>query len=91
MKQFCKLYEHPEIGQILVKMDSDDDGDPEIRFYFTPDGLGVCSCALGFPDTDLGYELQERAFEKIDEESAVSAVRSVLDMEATKILAGSAE
>lgn len=91
MKQFCKLYEHPEIGQILVKMDTDDDGAPEVRFHFIPDGLGVCAFALGFPDTDAGYELQEKAFEKIGELDAIAAVRSILAMEATKALASTAE
>lgn len=80
MNRFCKLYEHPEIGQILVKMDTDEACDPEVRFYFVPDGLGVCSFALGFPDTDAGHELQVWTFEKIDEAAAVDAVRSVLEV-----------
>ncbi|WP_426427357.1 hypothetical protein [Pseudomonas palmensis] len=50
MSQFAKLFEFTDIGQVLVKLDDGDDG-PEVRTYFVPDGLGVCSIAMTFkPD-----------------------------------------
>ncbi len=49
MKQFAKLFEFEGLGQVLVMLDRGDDG-PEVRLYFKPDGLGVCSVACSnFP------------------------------------------
>ncbi|MGU2655609.1 hypothetical protein [Pseudomonas aeruginosa] len=38
MKQFAKLFEFEDLGQVLVMLDRGDDG-PEVRLYFKPDGL----------------------------------------------------
>ena len=75
--KFCKLFE-TEVGQILVKADTSEDGEPEVRFYFSPKGLGICSMALTFNDTDEGWANQESAFEKITEESALGVVIGVI-------------
>jgi len=39
---FAKLYETEDHGQILVKLDAGDVGQPEVRYYFEPKSLGVC-------------------------------------------------
>ena len=44
---FAKLF-FDNADQVLVKLDSDDEGNPEIRFYCEPNGLGVCSAVLSF-------------------------------------------
>ncbi|HEP9000241.1 TPA: hypothetical protein VDU89_006973, partial [Pseudomonas aeruginosa] len=49
MNYFAKLFEFEDLGQVLVMLDRGDDG-PEVRLYFKPDGLGVCSVACSnFP------------------------------------------
>ena len=70
---FAKLYE-TELGQILVKRDTHDDGRPEIRFYFEPEGFGVCSHALTYPDTDEGFNDRDKFFDSLTVEKAVSFV-----------------
>lgn len=71
--KFAKLFE-TEKGQILVKLDDGDEG-AEVRFYFMPEGLGVCSMALQFEGSDdHKWDLAESAFEKVDEELALSFV-----------------
>ena len=77
---FAKLYE-TELGQILVKQDEGDDG-PEIRFFFRPEGLGVCSFALMFTDDDEGWDAADASFEKIDESSALDAVLPLIEQAA---------
>jgi len=68
---FAKLYE-PEPGrQVLVKLDTGDEG-PEVRTYCEPQNLGVCSIAGSWPDTDDGWTAAEKAFEEMTEERAVS-------------------
>lgn len=69
---FAKLYGNDD-NQVLVKLDQGEDG-PEVRFYFKPDGLGVCSVASEFEDTDEGWDAAESAFEKVNEEMAISTV-----------------
>ena len=69
---FAKLYGAPD-DQVLVKIDRADDG-PEVRFYFEPKGLGICSFALGFPDTDAGWGAAESVFDAVDESKAREAI-----------------
>ena len=73
---FAKLYE-TSVGQVLVKID-DGDG-PEVRFFFEPPNLGVCSVALKFSDDDDGWDKAETAFKKVDEAQAVSIARSTIE------------
>ena len=74
---FAKLYGVGD-GQILVKIDEAEDGAPEVRFYFQPPGLGVCSMALKFQDSYDGWDKAEAAFEAVTEDSARAAVEKQL-------------
>ena len=73
-RMFAKLYE-AEAGQILVKIDSSpEEIKPEVRFYFYPPGLGVCSIALSFEDSDDGWGKAEKLFHDVDEATAFNLV-----------------
>ncbi|WP_026600524.1 hypothetical protein [Methylomonas sp. 11b] len=73
---FAKLY-GPDDHQVLVKLDEGDEG-PEVRFYFKPAGLGICSSALIFKDdTDDAWEKAEAAFASIDEQKAMAVVGEI--------------
>jgi hypothetical protein len=69
---FAKIY-GGEADQILVMIDYGDNG-PEVRFYFEPDGLGVCNVALKYADTDDGWDRAEAAFKAITEDDAKAIV-----------------
>ena len=73
---FAKLYE-TQLGQILVKIDDSDSG-PAVRFFFEPEGLGVCSVALQFSDSDCGWSDAESAFDRVTEEQALLVVSEVI-------------
>lgn len=75
---FAKLFE-TEIGQVLVKID-EKDNTPEVRIFFEPDGLGVCSVALEFKDDESGnaWDKADNCFEKTDQDVAVSMIKKVL-------------
>jgi hypothetical protein len=69
MKHFAKLYE-TERGQIVAIRQANDEGYPEIRFFFRTSlpGLGVCSMAIGFKRyKNGGDEDLDGAYEKADE------------------------
>lgn len=82
MSNFAKLFESETYGQIAVIKQTNDDGDPEIRFYFQPPGLGVCSNALSFGDgnEDESFDLQDKAWELVTLEASESIAKSVFDM-----------
>lgn len=75
---FAKLY-GTDNDQILVKLDEGESG-PEVRFYFQPEGMGVCSVATGFADTDAGWDKAEEAFKNMTEETARKLVAPQLAM-----------
>lgn len=74
---FAKLYEFEDIGQVLVKVDQSDDG-CEVKVYFEPEGLGVCSAAINFPDTDTGHENAQRCFKAVTEHHAGKMARDTI-------------
>lgn len=74
--KFAKLFENEEIGQVLVKMGETEDGRPEIKTYFVPEGLGVSSMSLEFQDG--AWDAADAAFEAVDEEKTLAAVRNVI-------------
>ena len=67
---FAKLFDTAH-GQVAVLRQDNEDSEPEIRFYNEPEGLGVCSIAIGFGEDQ--YEAQEKAFENVTQEMAESA------------------
>lgn len=73
---FAKLFERPGYGQVLAKLDVHE-GKPELRWYVQPPELGVCSFALGFEDTDEGWDAAERAFNGADDAAADAAGKAL--------------
>lgn len=75
---FAKLF-NTDLGQILIKIDDGGEG-PEVRYFFEPSGLGVCSVALEFTDDDEGkaWDKAEHAFNNTDESVAISMVKRVI-------------
>jgi hypothetical protein len=67
---FAKIFESETLGQLLVKIDGNDHGAPEIRVFFVPEGLGVCSVALAFTDNDEGWDSADKAFDEVELEKA---------------------
>ena len=73
---FAKLYE-TSLGQVVVLRQSNNDGEPEIRFYYEPEGLGVSSMAFCYTDDEDGWQGQQEGFEKITLEMAEVAVKQL--------------
>ena len=71
---FAKLFGADD-NQILVKLDTSEKGTPEVRVYFEPKGLGVCSIAFEYEDDSKeSWKKAEDAFLKITEKVAKEAV-----------------
>lgn len=80
MEKFCKVFETEKHGQIMVKIDRNNESVPEVRFYASPEGLGVCSLAISFTDDDAGCDLAEAAFAKADEEFCIRHTEPIFRM-----------
>jgi len=78
---FAKLYETEEHGQILVMLDSNDEnGRPQVKVYFEPDNLGVCSVGLNYNSDiteDEQWSAAEKSFNNFTEEFASGIVKNV--------------
>jgi len=75
---FAKLYGEDK-DQILVKMDSSENNKAEVRFYFEPDGLGVCSSALQYKSDDPeSWDKAENFFKEVTEEKARAFVNNII-------------
>lgn len=78
MTPFCKLFNTKDFGQILVKISEDDEaGDPEVRFYAQPDGLGVCSLAAKYAGDDEGWERADTFFAQVDAAKAIEFAQPI--------------
>lgn len=76
---FAKLYGEGD-DQVLVMLGKHpDDDSPEVRFYTVPPGLGVCSIAAGYEDSEEGWDAAEAAFARTDEELARGMVSKLLE------------
>jgi len=83
---FAKLYE-TELGQILVKVDSGENSEPEVRIFFEPEGLGVCSTAFTFKgEEEEQWERADEAFEKLTEHMCVELVEEFINKFVGKVV-----
>ena len=62
---FCKVFKSKTYQQIVMLRCQDKDGAPEVRFFFQPDGMGVCEFGIGANnDVDANIRL-DKVFEEI--------------------------
>ena len=85
---FAKLFGTPE-DQILVMLDTNDEGHPAVHVLFEPPGYGVCKLVSGFQDTEdnseaavnAAWDQAQEVFDKYDEalaREATTPMRKVL-------------
>lgn len=69
--EFAKLFENN--GKQIVVMLQGQDDDPEkaeVRYFYKPRNLGVCSMALEFDASDAGWDNAAKVFSETTEEAA---------------------
>lgn len=61
-KQFCRIFETEEYGQILIVADTHEEtGNPAILVSVVPPDLGVCTVCISFKDSDEGWDARDDA------------------------------
>lgn len=71
---FAKIFD-TAYGQVVVLRQGDENNDPEVRFFAEPEGLGVCSMAIGFEED--AWEDADTAFNSVDLKMAESAAKEL--------------
>ncbi|MCG5549601.1 hypothetical protein [Halorhodospira halochloris] len=83
---FCKLFVHPQLGQILVLLDEGAERGPELRVYCRPSGVSVCTATYRYPDTPEGLQEAQSVFEAFYEGQAFEiATRMFVQMAAYEV------
>ena len=70
---FAKIFETEEYGQILVKVDKDQEGNPSVQLFFRFEGEDVSTLEESFRGSDAA----DAAFEEYDEAKAIEHVSFV--------------
>jgi len=78
-KDFARLYNHPEYGQVLVLLKSDEENNPSLSFMVVPPGLDVCCASFSWKDNDEGWKYARESFEDVDEEAAFETAQMVIE------------
>lgn len=72
--KFAKLFAGKRYEQIVIMKKQTAEGAPEIRFYFTVEGFGVCEFAIGFADDDADESRFEQAFREMTPQIATEII-----------------
>lgn len=72
MREFAKLYNYDDIGQVLVVQDQTD---PEVKISLIPEGLGLCGPTFTFDDFDKCDEF----FSKLDREGVYQVANKAIE------------
>lgn len=63
--KFCRTFEVERYQQIVMIKKQSDEGAPEIRFFFQPEGYGVCNFGIGWAEDDDAEQKANEAFKKM--------------------------
>jgi len=81
MKDFIKLYNTEEYGQVAAIMDSDDEGAPMLRFMCTYENdadNALITHGVVFNDNSEGWDIMNDMFLDFDEEVAIDLAKSII-------------
>lgn len=72
--KFAKVYDNKRYGQVVILKKQTEIGAPELRFYFQPEGYGVCEFAIGFNDQDASESRFDQAFNEMNPRIAIEII-----------------
>ena len=76
--KFAKVFEVKRIGQIVIMKKQTEIGAPELRFFFQPEGFGVCEFAIGFNDQDASESRFDEAYREMTPQIATEIIDGYL-------------
>jgi hypothetical protein len=76
--KFAKVFEVKRLGQIIIMKKQTEIGAPELRFFFQPEGFGVCEFAIGFNDQDASESRFDEAYREMTPQIATEIIDGYL-------------
>ena len=76
--KFAKVFEVKRLGQIVIMKKQTEIGAPELRFFFQPEGFGVCEFAIGFNDQDASESRFAEAYDEMTPQIAYEIIDGYL-------------
>ena len=76
--KFAKIFENKRLGQVIIMKKQTELGAPEIRFFFQPEGFGVCEFAIGFNDQDATESRFAEAYDEMTPQIAYEIIDGYL-------------
>jgi hypothetical protein len=67
---FTKIWKSKRFTQIVLMKRQDKMGEPELRFYFEAEGLGICEFGIGFKSDDDSEKKLNQAFQEMTQNEA---------------------
>lgn len=63
--KFVKVFDVKRFNQVAMLRAQDESGAPCVKFYFHPDGYGVCSFSIGWDNDEHAENKADRAFAEL--------------------------
>jgi hypothetical protein len=76
--KFAKIFENKRLGQVIIMKKQTELGAPELRFFFQPEGFGVCEFAIGFNDQDASESRFTEAYDEMTPQIAYEIIDGYL-------------
>lgn len=76
---FAKTFDSKRYDQIVLMKRQDMQGAPEIRFYFTAEGYGVCEFGIGFTEDSDAETRLAQAFDQLTPQEATKIIDGWMD------------
>jgi len=76
--KFAKIFENKRLGQVIIMKKQTELGAPELRFFFQPEGFGVCEFAIGFNDQDATESRYAEAYDEMTPQIAYEIIDGYL-------------
>ena len=76
--KFAKIFENKRLGQVIIMKKQTELGAPELRFFFQPEGFGVCEFAIGFNDQDATESRFAEAYDEMTPQIAYEIIDGYL-------------
>jgi len=76
--KFAKIFESKKLGQVIIMKKQTELGAPELRFFFQPEGFGVCEFAIGFNDQDASESRYAEAYDEMTPQIAYEIINGYL-------------
>ena len=75
--KFVKVFDVKRFNQVAMLRTQDESGAPCVKFYFHPDGYGVCSFSIGWDNDIWALDVQARRYHRLTNLDAGQGLQTI--------------